>query len=41
MPTVAEVLKQAGMTDEQIAALDAKAMTGLGTVLSAAETERQ
>src|ERR1700692_1762180 len=41
MPTVAEVLKQAGMTDEQIAALDAKAMRGFGAVLSAAETERQ
>ncbi|HTF62318.1 MAG TPA: hypothetical protein VK638_06350 [Edaphobacter sp.] len=40
MPTVAEVLKSAGMTDEQIAAMDAKAVEGFTTVLSSAEQER-
>lgn len=39
--TVADALKQAGMTDEQIAALDAKAITGFTTVLTTAEQERQ
>lgn len=41
MPTVAEVLKAAGMTDEQIQGLDAKAVTGFTSVLTAAEQERQ
>lgn len=41
MPTVAEVLKQAGLDDTQIAALDAKAMAGFTSLLSTAETERQ
>jgi len=36
MPTVAEVLKQSGMTDEQIAALDAKAVAGFTTLVSTA-----
>lgn len=40
MPTVAEVLKSAGLTDEQITAMDAKALAGFTTVLSAAEAER-
>ena len=39
--TVEEILKQTGLTDEQIAALDAKAITAFGGVLSAAEQERQ
>jgi hypothetical protein len=39
--TVAEALKQAGMTDEQITALDAKAIAGFTTVLTTAEQERQ
>ena len=37
MATVAEILKASGMTDEQIAALDAKVVTGFTTVLSTAE----
>jgi hypothetical protein len=37
MPTVAEVLKQSGLTDEQIAAIDAKVLSGLGGVLTTAE----
>jgi hypothetical protein len=41
MPTVAEVLKSAGLTDEQIAALDAKAVEGFTSVLTTAEQERQ
>jgi len=40
MPTVAEVLKSAGMTDEQIASIDAKAVEGFTNVLSTAEQER-
>jgi len=40
MPTVAEVLKSVGMTDEQIAAMDAKAVEGFTTVLAGAEQER-
>jgi hypothetical protein len=40
MPTVAEVLKQAGLDDTQIAALDAKAIAAFGTVMTAAEQER-
>lgn len=34
--TVAEVLKESGMTDEQIAALDAKALAGFTQILSSA-----
>jgi hypothetical protein len=38
--TVEEVLKQSGFTDEQIRALEPKAITAFGGVLSAAEQER-
>jgi hypothetical protein len=41
MPTVAEILKSSGLTDEQIAALDAKAMTAFTGVLTTAEDERK
>jgi hypothetical protein len=37
MPTVHEILKQTGLTDEQIAALDAKVLSAVGGVLSTAE----
>lgn len=37
MPTVAEVLKQSGFTDAEIAALDARAITAFGGVLTSAE----
>lgn len=40
MPTVQEVLKQTGFTDEQIAAMDPRAITAFGSVQSAAEQER-
>jgi hypothetical protein len=40
MPSIAEILKSSGLTDEEIAAIDAKAVTGLTAVLTAAETER-
>lgn len=40
MPTVAEILKQTGFTEEQIATLDPKAITAFTGVLSAAEQER-
>lgn len=39
-PTVAEVLKSAGLDDAAIAALDAKALAGFTNVLSTAEQER-
>jgi hypothetical protein len=39
--TVEEVLRQSGLTDEQIAALDAKIINGFTGVLSTAEQERQ
>src|SRR5277367_5096961 len=41
MPTVHEVLKASGMTDEQITALDAKVMGGFTTILSTAEQARE
>jgi hypothetical protein len=41
MPTVADVLKQSGFSEEQIAQLDPKIVTGLGSVLSAAEQAAQ
>ena len=41
MPTVQEVLKQSGLTDEQIAAFDAKAITAFTGVLTTAEQERK
>ena len=40
MPTVAEILKSSGLSDEQIAALDAKAITAFNGVLTTAEQER-
>ena len=39
--TVAEILKESGLTDEQIAALDAKALTALNGVLTTAEQKEQ
>jgi hypothetical protein len=39
IPTVEEILKSSGMTDEQIKALDAKVVTGITGVLTAATTE--
>lgn len=41
MPTVSEILKQTGMTDEQIAALDEKVLSGFTAVVSQAEQDRQ
>ena len=41
MPTVNEILKQSGLNDEQIAALDAKAITAFTGVLTTAEQERK
>lgn len=41
MPTVAEILKQSGLTDEQINALDAKVIAGFNTALITAEQERK
>jgi hypothetical protein len=41
MKTVAEILKETGLTDEQIAAIDAKALTGFTTILSTAEQARE
>jgi len=38
--TVAEILKESGLTDEQIAAFDAKALTAFNGVLTTAESER-
>jgi ATPase subunit of ABC transporter with duplicated ATPase domains len=40
MASVAEILKASGLTDEQIAALDAKALTAFNGVLTTAEQER-
>jgi hypothetical protein len=40
MPTVEEVLRESGFTDVQIKALDPKAITAFGGVLSTAERER-
>lgn len=37
MPTVQEILKQSGLSDEQIAALDAKAISAFGGLLTTAE----
>lgn len=37
MPTVQEVLKQTGLSDEQITALDPKVITGVTTILSTAQ----
>ena len=41
MPTIQEVLKQTGFTDEQIAALDPKVVTAVGGVLTMAEQKEQ
>lgn len=41
MPTVQEILKQTGLSDEQITALDTKAVQAFTSVLSTAEQERQ
>jgi hypothetical protein len=41
MPTVQDVLKESGFTDEQIQALDQRAVTAFTNVLSTAERERQ
>lgn len=41
MPTVAEILKSTGFTDEQISALDARAVTAFTNVLTTAETAQQ
>ena len=38
--TTKDILKQTGLTDEQIAALDAKILTGFDTVLTTASQER-
>lgn len=40
MPTVKEILKASGFTDEKIAEMDAAAMTAFGNVLTEAQTER-
>lgn len=40
MPSVAEILKSTGFTDEQIAALDPKTLTAFNGVLTTAEAER-
>jgi hypothetical protein len=41
MPTVQEMLKQSGLSDEQIAALDAKAIGAFSGVLTVAEQKEQ
>jgi hypothetical protein len=41
MATVHEVLKASGLTDEQIASLDTKIVTGLKTTLESAENEKK
>lgn len=41
MPTVQEILKSTGFTDEQVAALDARAITAFTGVLNSAEAERK
>lgn len=40
MPTVQEVLRQSGFTQEQIDAMDAKALNTFGTMVTSAETDR-
>jgi hypothetical protein len=40
MPTIEEILKQTGLTDEQISALDGKVVSSFSAVLSTAENER-
>jgi hypothetical protein len=41
MPTVQQILKDSGFTDEEIAGLQPKAITAFSSVLSQAEAERQ
>lgn len=41
MPTVLEILKQTGLSQEQIDAMDARAMTAFNSVLTTAETEKK
>ena len=41
MKTVAEILKETGLTDEQISALDAKVVTGVTTILSTAQQAQE
>lgn len=41
MKTVAEILKETGLTDEQITALDAKVTTGFTTILSTAQQAQE
>jgi hypothetical protein len=41
MPTVSELLKQSGLTDEQIAALDPKMVSSFSGILTSADSERQ
>jgi hypothetical protein len=41
MPTVAEVLKESGFSDEQITSLDQRAITAFTGILSAAQRERE
>ena len=41
MPTIADVLKQSGLSQEQIDALDAKVLKSLGGVLTSAEQAQQ
>jgi hypothetical protein len=40
MPTIEEVLKQSGYTDEEIAALDGRARTAFGAVLQTSQADR-
>ena len=41
MPTVQEILKQSGLSDDQIAAIDGKAVSAFSGVLTIVEQERQ
>src|SRR2546430_9079168 len=41
MKTVEEILRESGLTDEQIKALDAKVLTGVTTVLSTANQAQE
>lgn len=41
MPTVEEILRQSGFTDDQIKGLDPKAVSAFGTALSTADQERK
>lgn len=41
MPTVAEILKASGMSDTEIAAIDARVLTSVTTVLTTAQQDRE